>query len=764
MFGYVILLGLLSVVFSQSEKNSIHFEPLHVDSWERGHELPDIVAGRIFSEYLYVRVRRSQPKKAKPFESIEVRLSLRHGSSVVSYGPSTSILYGQPTSLHARIFPPELNVESTPMITQCPYPIEARIESPTNPTQNPPYATATYLLQCKKSIADRFTFVYLDFDGSPQIAAAKLPKGGTCNMTNRCDVLVSTHGMDVTAQRQADCYKPKANMWILAPHGRGTHGWNWQGPGHWSVEYALSSLMSRALSWNNNSIQKVIFTGHSNGGYGAWFFGTHYPDLTIGVAPLSGMHTLGTLMEPRKPKVTTAFPEQLWKVYDATVAEYRGERLAKNIVRKPFLARAGMNDQVIAPWLTQNMLELFQKEEIAFETKRTSVSTTHSSTKASKRDITISMMNEKEHWWWDTVKENDGGVMDDLEMKRFWRRAKKYGDGPVINCTDDEEGYEFVCVNPASCGPFLGIQVILPRIPTKQTRLLVRCDAAFKLHIQAFNVEKLRISFDQFPSVPIEEVAIGETIVAKPPFVVTTGEYCYPSWSACSNKTHRTLSTLGPLRRVFSRPFVFVYGTKVKALIDVYLSSSIEFSKLWHGHGGGVTSIVSDTEFQANMHLFSNTHNVILLGGPSHNSVSDLNFASSTLESQPIRFDGTNSFTIHNTKCTYDINRYSFIALLPHPWTPANGLVTMISTSPTKGVFQHVFMNHFLSELFVVNRWQHRVPEFVVVDEQQVMRKNRTPPYRVGDLGSWGMEVEAAGWWGSTWEYVPLSSFNRSLC
>eukprot|EP00759_Apiculatamorpha_spiralis_P021575 PhF_6_TR26282/c0_g2_i1/m.37656 len=153
MFGYVILLGLLSVVFSQSEKISLHIEPLHVDSWERGHELPDIVAGRIFSEYLYVRVRRSQPKKANPFESIEVRLSLRHGSSVVSYGPSTSILYGQPTSLHARIFPPELNLESTTMITQCPYPIEARIESPTHPTQNPPYATATYLLQCKKSIA-----------------------------------------------------------------------------------------------------------------------------------------------------------------------------------------------------------------------------------------------------------------------------------------------------------------------------------------------------------------------------------------------------------------------------------------------------------------------------------------------------------------------------------------------------------------------------------------------------------------------------------
>ena len=67
------------------------------------------------------------------------------------------------------------------------------------------------------------------------MAAAKFPR--VSRKTNRsacpaagCAVLLSTHGMDVTAQRQADCYRPKRGAWVLAPHGRGTHGFNWQGP------------------------------------------------------------------------------------------------------------------------------------------------------------------------------------------------------------------------------------------------------------------------------------------------------------------------------------------------------------------------------------------------------------------------------------------------------------------------------------------------------------------------------------------------------
>ena len=91
-----------------------------------------------------------------------------------------------------------------------------------------------------RELHDRITFVYIDFDGSPQIAAAKFPKiqqeyGNQpgCPKDVGCAVYFATKGMDVTAQRQVDALQPKSGMWILAPHARGTHSFNWQGPGFW---------------------------------------------------------------------------------------------------------------------------------------------------------------------------------------------------------------------------------------------------------------------------------------------------------------------------------------------------------------------------------------------------------------------------------------------------------------------------------------------------------------------------------------------------
>ena len=58
---------------------------------------------------------------------------------------------------------------------------------------------------------------------------------------------------------------------VLAPLGRGTHGMNWQGPGHWSALAALDALSRLAPAWGAGAdAERVLFTGHSNGGYGAW--------------------------------------------------------------------------------------------------------------------------------------------------------------------------------------------------------------------------------------------------------------------------------------------------------------------------------------------------------------------------------------------------------------------------------------------------------------------------------------------------------------
>ena len=271
----------------------IQLLPLAIDTWETGHELPDVVAGRVFGGHIFVRVHNGGGTRLR-----DVVLRVK-GSAYLegTSGMAIELAPGQRSSVHAPLVQ-RGDVEVT--AESCPLRVQLRVE-----VGGELAASTKHRLLCR-TLQDRFSFVYLDADGSPQMAAAKFPiispkyNGSSCP-TQGCAVLLSTHGMDVTAQRQADCYRPKRGMWVLAPHGRGTHGFNWQGPGHWSALHALRSLEERAALWPHARVvlatephHRVVFTGHSNGGFGAWFFGTHYPDLAAGVAPLAGMATMGT--------------------------------------------------------------------------------------------------------------------------------------------------------------------------------------------------------------------------------------------------------------------------------------------------------------------------------------------------------------------------------------------------------------------------------------------------------------------------------------
>ena len=89
-------------------------------------------------------------------------------------------------------------------------------------------------------------------------------------------------------KRQADCYAPRPDVWVLAPLGRGTHGYNWQGPGLWSAMTALDALGVGLLSIPAD-VDRVLFTGHSNGGFGAWLLAGMQPERAAACAPLSGM-------------------------------------------------------------------------------------------------------------------------------------------------------------------------------------------------------------------------------------------------------------------------------------------------------------------------------------------------------------------------------------------------------------------------------------------------------------------------------------------
>lgn len=131
---------------------------------------------------------------------------------------------GIPLSLHG-------NHERVPL-RECPlrvkFVVQAEVETAGKDTPRTVTAKGEVALRCRGR-GESFQFTFRARDGTPQVAAAKQPKQKSACGTRGCAILLSTHGMDVTGLRQADCYRQKASLWVLAPHGRSTHASNWQG-------------------------------------------------------------------------------------------------------------------------------------------------------------------------------------------------------------------------------------------------------------------------------------------------------------------------------------------------------------------------------------------------------------------------------------------------------------------------------------------------------------------------------------------------------
>ena len=49
-------------------------------------------------------------------------------------------------------------------------------------------------------------------------------------------------------------------------------------------------------------------------------------------------------------------------------------------------------------------------------------------------DCQVRELPGKPHWWWDTKSKMDGGVLDDAEMRAFWKRALNFPKGEHFPC------------------------------------------------------------------------------------------------------------------------------------------------------------------------------------------------------------------------------------------------------------------------------------------------------------------------------------------
>ena len=318
-------------------------------------------------------------------------------------------------------------------------------------------------LACR-TIHQSATFTFMDHDGSVAQAGfiAPLP-ASPLNNSAGAPILLTFHGTGVAPRGQADAYKWKPNAgdadytfgvagyWVLAPGRGGAH--NWQGAGQWHAFAALTAFgewvaaavggagaapascppaaatRSVPACLPRADASRVLFAGHSMGGAGAWHAATAAPDLALALAPAAGWlvkEGYGDANTPfwadlHEPAVDGA----LKAVLLAAVADQRPDTHASNIAGMPTHVRVGANDATTHPWYSRRMARLVADAHAAVSGTPPCVAD-RSSGGDGECAVTLEEVGGKEHWWWDTVSPNDGGVVNDAVMRAFYARVASH--------------------------------------------------------------------------------------------------------------------------------------------------------------------------------------------------------------------------------------------------------------------------------------------------------------------------------------------------
>ncbi|KAH1846444.1 hypothetical protein KXX55_001802 [Aspergillus fumigatus] len=177
-------------------------------------------------------------------------------------------------------------------------------------------------------------------------------------------VIVGLHGAGV----KADSVQVREMLdaaygtcaWIISPSGvTPWSGDDWHTWGAGDVEAAVDAIARwiDSTGWDKVRVSQKewIVVGHSNGGQGAWFLATHYPDKVIAAAPVSGYSSIEKYV-----------PYNLWQDFEPLLSfvlsrsrsSYKHELLLSNVAGIPILQQHGSIDDNVPVFHSRLMHEL----------------------------------------------------------------------------------------------------------------------------------------------------------------------------------------------------------------------------------------------------------------------------------------------------------------------------------------------------------------------------------------------------------------------
>ncbi|KAG7452898.1 uncharacterized protein BT62DRAFT_989922 [Guyanagaster necrorhizus] len=171
--------------------------------------------------------------------------------------------------------------------------------------------------------------------------------------------ILALHGAGVDIVEQpfwADALPRNSYSWFVIPTGRTSWGLDWHGPSTkdaWASLYALATILAanRAwLPWKLDQNIPVIVLGHSNGGQGAWYVASRYPDRVLGIIPAAAYIKSQSYVPLTLSRSARFIDPILLSILETSLTPDNNDLFLTNLVDTPVLAVHGGNDDNVPVW------------------------------------------------------------------------------------------------------------------------------------------------------------------------------------------------------------------------------------------------------------------------------------------------------------------------------------------------------------------------------------------------------------------------------
>lgn len=454
-------------------------------------------------------------------------------------------------------------------------------------------------ISVKEAGASRLHTFVSDEDGSVQKYAVRPATPGAAGPLA---MILSLHGASVIPLPQVDSYASKDWAIVVAPTNTRPYGFDWQ---DWGRRNALATRRDAMRRYGIDPA-RVVLTGHSMGGHGAWHVGTAHPDLFQAIAPSAGWSSFATYVPFFLRRDALACDPRLLALWGRAMAPDNPMPLLGNLAGKPVFVLHGEQDESV-PVVQGRMLAQRAREAGA--------------------RVVYDEIGGAIHWW-DRAETPGVDCVDDARLMAFLQDELRDEPAPdsvrFVTCDlDTADRCRWVRVD-AALRPFDRVEIeARVRRDGERPAVVVRTLGAAAVTLEPPIAQGAKDV----------DVVIDGTTVRFPwkgkPLHLAAGER--GRWSR--REAPATARFLGGLKAAYMSPFVLVYGTGgTAAQVAAARRLATLESQGWYLRADGYAPVVPDTSPE--LARWREERNLILFGMPGTNRLID-----AAMPRMPVRVD-----------------------------------------------------------------------------------------------------------------------------